>query len=394
LSICKNSKTGICACAVICIVLLRIVIGWHYFYEGIHKFDPAAEFSSKGFLGIAKGPTAELFYWMLPDINGNKRLIIGEVDVESKTIKDGKEIIKTEERKTFTVYEKAWDNYYQNFLKQHGLDNVEAKKPDNKTPNETTPDAAQVKSTQKYEVELIYKRYLDSLRTGAESQEKEILASQASLTRYNEKVKSIRNNAAFEKKRRWDEMMKYRLEAEKWLNTLNNLGNALQSDLARAVDVQLAGDNGNIFTDPEKAWIPNPVAETQIKLLDLAVMFGLSAIGICLIIGFCTRLAALGGIAFLVCVILTTWPVPGYYPPLPSVVGNFLFVSKDGVELVGLLVLAVVGAGRWGGLDFYVWNCFGKKIVGKWFTGCCCKSTKKGTCESKEACEKNQTSKT
>jgi uncharacterized membrane protein YphA (DoxX/SURF4 family) len=357
---------------VICVVLLRVVIGWHYFYEGVHKFDPTADFSSKGFLGIAKGPAADIFYWMLPDINGTQRLVIGEIDVESKSVKDGKEIVKTEKRKTFTVYEKAWDVYYQGFLKKYGLDDVEAQKPDNKKADAPPPDAVQVKANQKYEVELIYKRYLDSLRTGAELQEKEILASQASLARYREKVKSLPNDAAYEKKRRWDEMMKFRAEAERWISTLDNLGNALQSDLARVVDPQLAGENGNIVTVPEKAWVPNPVAESQMRLLDLSVMFGLSAIGICLILGFCTRLASLGGIAFLVCVILTTWPVPGYYPPLPSSIGNFLFISKDGVELVGLMVLAVVGAGRWGGLDFYVWNCFGKKIVGKWFSGCCC----------------------
>jgi uncharacterized membrane protein YphA (DoxX/SURF4 family) len=367
---------------------LRIVIGWHYFYEGIHKFDPAADFSSKGFLGIAKGPTAELFYWMLPDINGTQRLVIAEIDVESKSTKDGKEIVKTEKRKTFPVYEKAWDNYYQKFLKKHKLDNITAQKPDNKKSNEIDGDdeidESQLKANQKYEIESIYNQYLDSLRTGAELQEKEILASQASLTRYKEKTKSVQNDTTFEKKRRWDEMMKYRSEAERWIATLDNLSNSLQSDIARIIDPKLGGENGEIITNPEKAWIPNPVANSQMRLLDLAVTYGLTAIGICLMIGFCTRLAALGAIAFLTCVILTTWPVPGYYPPLPSAVGNFLFISKDAVELVGLLVIAIIGAGKWGGLDFYVWNCFGKKLLGKYFTGCCC-----SCCKSEKNPEKN-----
>jgi uncharacterized membrane protein YphA (DoxX/SURF4 family) len=376
LSICKNSKAGICVCAVICVVLLRIVIGWHYFYEGIHKFDPAAGFSSKGFLGIAKGPTAELFYGMLPDINGTERLVIAEVDVETKTVKDGAEVVKTTKRKTFIAYEKAWDVYYQKFLSKHGLDKVEAAKPDNKKPNDTPPSDEQELANRKYEVESIYNRYLESLRTGAELQEKDILASQASLARYKEKVKTVRNDTEFEKERRWNEMMKYRAEAESWISTLDKLGNALQSDLSRAVDSQLAGEAGEIITTPEHVWVPNPVVSSQMRALDLAVMFGLSAIGICLILGFCTRLASLGGIAFLVCVVMTTWPVPGYYPPLPSAVGNFLFVSKDVVELAGLLVLTVVGAGRWGGLDFYVWNCFGKKLFGKYTKNCCCNKTK------------------
>ncbi|MDR1925914.1 MAG: hypothetical protein LBQ66_16220 [Planctomycetaceae bacterium] len=370
---CKNHVpySGICTCVVICIVLLRIAIGWHYFYEGIHKFDPAAGFSSKGFLGIAKGPAADIFYDMLPDIDGQKRLVIGEVAVDAADAKT--------KRKTFTEYEKAWDTYYENFLKSNGLDSITGIKPEKIEDPNAKPDEQTLKANQKYEIEAIYKRYIDSLRTGAESQEKEILASQASLARFQEKIKTIRNDTAFEKKRRWDEMMRYRSEAEVWINTLDRLGNALQSDLARVVNPQLAGDKGHIVTNPEKVWVPNPIVATHMGSLDLAVTIGLTAIGLCLMIGFCTRLAALGGIAFLVCVILTTWPVPGYYPPLPSAVGNSLFISKDGVELVALLVLTVVGAGRWGGLDFYVWNLFGKRFFGRFVGQCCCGSKKAST---------------
>ncbi len=73
-------------------------------------------------------------------------------------------------------------------------------------------------------------------------------------------------------------------------------------------------------------------------------------------------LCLVGGAAFLVNVILTTWPVPGVYPPLPSAVGNFLFVSKDVVELVAMLFLASIPAGRWAGLDYFLWHCGGKQI--------------------------------
>jgi len=313
------------------IVLLRIAIGWHFFYEGIHKFEPSADFSAKGFLGMAKGPAASLFYDMLPDLHGLQRLEIGTVKNTA-----GKEV------KTFIVYENAWNDFYARFVKQHKLD-----------------------EDQKKQIDTIFHRYLDSLRDGAADVAQDVAAYKASLDRFNTMRETIRNDAEFEQMRRWDAMMAYRREAEGWINMLNSMGNGLQSDMARVVSSQLAGDRGHIVTVPEKAIIPNPVASTQMRLLDLSVMVGLSAIGLCMILGFCNRLACLGGAAFLVNVILTTWPVPGVYPPLPTAVGNFLFVSKDGVELVAMLLLASLPAGRWGGLDYFLWHCGGKKIAAK-----------------------------
>ena len=46
-----------------CIVLMRILIGWHYLYEGFHKFyEP--NWSAAGYLKAAKGFMAPVFHWM------------------------------------------------------------------------------------------------------------------------------------------------------------------------------------------------------------------------------------------------------------------------------------------------------------------------------------------
>ena len=171
--------------------------------------------------------------------------------------------------------------------------------------------------------------------------------------------------------------MKYRTEAAGWIRILTEMGNGLQSDLGRLADLQLAGQRGEIVTAPERALFPpdmpfgiqytippNPYIKSRMETLDLAVMLGLSAIGLCLMIGFCTRLACLGGAAFLVNVVLTTFPVPGVHPAIPSMIGNFMFVSKDVVELIALLFLMTIPSGRWGGLDYFLWHCGGKQIAG------------------------------
>jgi uncharacterized membrane protein YphA (DoxX/SURF4 family) len=345
------SPFRLCCCAVFFVVLLRIAIGWHFFYEGIHKFDPAAEFSAEGFLGIAKGPTAELYYWMLPDPEGLQR-------IEIATVKDKND----KDRDTFIVYENAWNAYFADYKKKY--------------PNVKEDEAT-----------VIFDRYLESLRAGATDVKKDIEAFLASRDRFVELRKNVPNDASFEQQRRWDQMMGYRREAAAWTRMLNNMGNGLQSDLGRLADPELAGQKGQIVTAPEKALIPpndyvqmqipaNRFVKSRMDALDLSVMFGLSAIGLCMMLGFCNRLACLGGAAFLVNVVLTTFPVPGVYPAIPTMVGNFMFVSKDVVELAALLFLMSIPAGRWGGLDYFLWHCGGKQIVGTICPFCRAEETK------------------
>jgi len=47
----------------ICIVFLRVVIGWHFLYEGVYKFIKTG-WSASGYLKLSKGPLAGLFNWM------------------------------------------------------------------------------------------------------------------------------------------------------------------------------------------------------------------------------------------------------------------------------------------------------------------------------------------
>jgi len=402
------------------IVLLRVGIGWHFLYEGVYKFEPASDFSAEGFLGFAKGPTAELYYWMLPDIDGVQRLEIA--DVESGRLNaEGTPILVP----TFIAYENAWKKYFREYLVEHFPNVSEASAEDivGMTIPQLTEwlkqkellDEADAESVARMNIaqrsewmrvneedsvatknakavvaaKTIFDRYLGSLRADTTDEKEEVEAFLASRERFLETRNTIRNSAAFEQERRWRMMMQFRAEAGYWIRKFDQMSNALQSDLGRLVDLQLAGQRGVIITAPEKELIPshplleqygiqytipeNPYVRSRMEAMDYAVMFGLTAIGLCLVLGFCTRLACLAGAAFLVNVVLTTWPVPGVYPPIPSIAGNFMFVSKDVVELVALLVLALVPAGRWGGLDYFLWHYGGKQIVGL-FCPCSCSS--------------------
>ncbi len=83
---------------------------------------------------------------------------------------------------------------------------------------------------------------------------------------------------------------------------------------------------------------------------DLITMWGLTAVGLLLILGLFTRLASMGGIGFILLFYLCNPPFVGYFYSIPSE-GNYLVVDKNLVELAALLVIFATGSGRFAGLD-------------------------------------------
>jgi thiosulfate dehydrogenase [quinone] large subunit len=93
---------------------------------------------------------------------------------------------------------------------------------------------------------------------------------------------------------------------------------------------------------------------------DLITMWGLTAVGVLLILGLFTRLASLGGIGFIVLFYLCNPPFVGYFYSIPTE-GSYLIVNKNLVELGALVVIFVTGSGRFAGLDRIVHGLFGRR---------------------------------
>ena len=144
--------------------------------------------------------------------------------------------------------------------------------------------------------------------------------------------------------------MKLRGEVNGWLSELEGMGD----DYALAL--------WNILDDDQKAAGDLPKPWTMSDFMDFAVTWGLTAIGFCMIVGFCNRLACLGGAVFLLNVLLTQPPWPTIYPPAPPVVGHALIVDKNFVEMVAMVMLATTAVGRWGGLDYFLHHWLGRPI--------------------------------
>ncbi len=91
----------------------------------------------------------------------------------------------------------------------------------------------------------------------------------------------------------------------------------------------------------------------QPNLLDNAnfvTEWGLTIVGLLLILGLFTRFASLAGIGFLVLFYFANPPFVGYFYSLPTE-GSYLIVNKNLVELCALVVILVTGSGRFAGLD-------------------------------------------
>ena len=83
---------------------------------------------------------------------------------------------------------------------------------------------------------------------------------------------------------------------------------------------------------------------------DFVTTWGLTLVGLFLILGLFTRLASLAGIGFILLFYLCNPPFVGYFYAIPSE-GSYLVVNKNLVELCALVVVLVTGSGRFAGLD-------------------------------------------
>lgn len=304
------------------LVILRLSLGCHFLYEGVWKITNP-EFSAEPFLTEAKGPAAPLFYAMLDDIDGRRRLQV-EVDEKGAAVRDrsGAPVVTADE------YLDRWEALKTKFVARYHL-----------------------KNEQTVAADALAKQYENSLKSYLADNAEEIAAYFASLDRFEAEKARGGNNAPYYKKRVWDKQQELRKQVKGWLSELDGMTAGFTKGLWRLLD-----EDQRALGYPTSGW--NPLEWSRVEQLNFAVTYALTAIGLCLMLGFFTRLAALGGAAFMAFVVATQPSWPTIYPPAPGVVGHALLINKDFIEMVALLTLATTAAGRWGGLDFYVHRWF------------------------------------
>lgn len=329
--------------AAVMLVILRLGLGFHFLYEGVWKIKNAERFSAAPFLSEAKGPVAPLFYAMLPDLEGRQRLGItfesGKPRLAIETDAQGNPVYEQPKDASGKVLGR-WPKYRLSAYLDAWKDLAER-----------TKVFYQVRDEQAQAIDALLERYASSARQYVADHAEEILAHFESRQRFENS--RGHNQALYQRQREWDRERELRREVNTWLSELESLGRQFQQAVASVLDAEQKARGAAV-----SPW--NPLHWSRLELLNFSVTYGLSAIGLCLILGFFTRLAALGGAAFMAFVVMTQPAWPGLYPPDPPVVGHALLVNKDFVEMLALWVIATTYTGRWAGLDFFVHRLVGR----------------------------------
>jgi uncharacterized membrane protein YphA (DoxX/SURF4 family) len=97
---------------------------------------------------------------------------------------------------------------------------------------------------------------------------------------------------------------------------------------------------------------PPPRPRSGTWLIDWFVKWGLTAIGLCLMLGLLTPIAAVAAALQLGFFYLAMPPWPGL--PSAETTGHYLYVDRNLIELVAALVLAALPTGQWAGLDAFI----------------------------------------
>lgn len=273
------------------LVLLRVTIGTHFVIEGTEKIAAGDEWSSAGFFNASRGPFEERFRQLVWDHDGQLRL--------------DRERVMTE-----------WARYRDRIGKHYGFDDAQQRL--------AQENYAKAVEQYDYVIEL-NQNDIEEYELGRDR----IAALQLDPTRRD--VASL-GGQRDEIRREWKAKIAPVLQQ---IDAITRNYEIAQNSLA--TQTQADAKLPLAFKFP-----PTGVLDTSV--VDPFVPYFDTAIGVCLMIGFLTPVAALAAAGFLGSVFLSR------YPPEPGPLSSFYQL----IEGTACLVLAGTGAGRFAGVDFFL----------------------------------------
>ncbi len=299
------------------LVLLRIAIGWHFLYEGTQKIlsTPSGKasilarvfpvsdgppFTSEGYLRNATGPLAPKFRALVPDVDARRKL-------DKERLKDD------------------WAALMARIGNHYGFDDDQKKKAGEllgKTETAAGEWFLVVENAEKG------KKYLDEVD--------EI-----------EAVESNPDALSYERSNARDDRKAAEADRKELVAVVDGWTDSLRDGLVKLATPEQVKDAG-----------PYEPPLTSLDKVDLATMWGLTAIGLCLMLGLFTPLAALAGATFLTNIYLSSPPWPGL-PEAPGP-GHYRYVNLPMIEMLACLVLASTPNGLWIGLDALLFGWIGR----------------------------------
>lgn len=349
---------------ILALVALRLAIGWHFFSEGREKltYDPQTgsyevTFSAESFLAGAKGPLADTMLGFAAgthDWRGRlaKPQQIGPLSEEERVRRaewqyeyaqrraaaaaagEKKEVpIEMPEFAPYVAWGRQivadWQALVSNFVQTHSL---------------TDEQRQQAEAAMRFRHEQLAD-YL-AAESGAIADYRHELWRLAQM-----KAEPTAGEVPFQ-----DERIA-RKQAElgpqpRWVAQVKQFDENLRNDLRDVLTDEQKAD-GAVEESLNPARADPGLAKT--KRVNFTVTCVVLGVGVCLLLGFFTRLASLVGIGFLLSVMASQ-------PPWVAGAKTDVFLYQL-VECAAFLVLMITAAGRWFGIDcltYALWN---------WFTG-------------------------
>ncbi len=342
------------------VVALRLAIGFHFFSEGTSKLQSPTPFTAAPFLRAARGPLAPLYQRLLDDPQGQQLLCI-EPSEAGKPARINPEL-------TFAIWEDFADRAYEHYRLGDPQLIAEIEKRlaatrattsrDQPYANSATTAATTVAAAPDTQRDLdavarlkrqlpdlddIVARHRAELSDWLDAHRTELIAHFSAADREHgfERDGAARSdivNQVDGLRAQTDTIVsdRYR-QRQAWTAQVT----ALWDSLELAVN-QLAVDR-QASMPALKLHRPFDQPGSKLKLINRIIPWFDLTVGVLLLIGLFTRLAASAGAAFLASVIATQPPwISGAKP-----------VYYETIEMLALVLLAAIAAGRIGGLDYF-----------------------------------------
>lgn len=371
------------SCRVFFLLALRLAIGWHFLFEGLHKVhthlagpsETNRVFSSAPYFKVAPGPIGAYMRKQFEDpeaviatrVKPTQQITPAEFaklstekqaeacpEPVAKELDAMKEQAEKAVRGEAEKEEKAANDGEQKGLKdakKADADKAKIKADADKARQlarkkaETAPDIALARIT---DAKADYARWVYGV-DGRATKLKFINGEDARLTVPQRLAHIERVRQAEQTGKEWQ------AEGLGNGNGIAQKAAAEQRTDSVTAESDLAKDANAFVAELKKELnggeaVVEPPAASRGQLMDKVTMWFLVAVGGCLMAGLFTRLACVLGAGFLAMTYLAHPPFP-WYPLPPNTEGNPLFINKNVIEGLALLALACMPTGRWLGLD-------------------------------------------
>ncbi|MCS6976952.1 MAG: hypothetical protein NZM31_08105 [Gemmatales bacterium] len=319
------------------LVWLRLAIGWHFAVEGYRKVESvyrgptetSRPWSSAGYLRESAGPLAPFFRDIAGDPDEQLLQLLAVTDPKADPPAN----------RLSDPLNEQWENHFSRFAEHFRLEGDQRTKARDVFENHKNALGRWLVEGSK-EVE----RYFPS------GSVKVPMTTPERVALYRARVKELRDLLdkelpAFESDLGGSKAASLKAEVRR-------LRSELQADLDSQFAAMRSALENTLSGEQKAAGMPDQPSPSNWKLAvaDGVMRWGLLVVGLCLLFGLLTRPAAWIGAVLLFLIYLAMPPLPGV-PENPRAEGNYLFVDKNLIEILALLVIASTRSGEWFGLD-------------------------------------------